>query len=352
MLDLDGAYGEGGGQLLRTACALSAITGQAVRIHDIRARRRPPGLAPQHLTAVKAVATLCGAQTDGLELRSQTLTFRPGQLRGGEFRFDVGTAGSVTLVLQALLPAALFCSTPIRIHLIGGTDVRGAPPFDYLRFVFLPLLARMGADVKLTLLRRGYYPRGGGEITAEVWPGRLGPLRLEAAGAPEEIRGIVHVANLPAHIAMRMHQTAVQALSDLAPVEVEQLVLDRSQAVGQGGAIVLWAHCGQALLGGSEVAQRGIAAERIAENAAQALRAEIRAGATLDIHAADQIPVYAALAHGRSSFLVRDLSAHAQTVLWLLTRFLPVHVHTAAAGACTRLDIEPGARREGKAGVD
>ena len=349
MREIDGSYGEGGGQLLRTACALAAITGEPVRLRDIRARRAPPGLAPQHLTAVKAVAVLCGAETEGLELRSQELVFRPGKLRGGEFRFDVGTAGSVTLVLQALLPAALAAGAPVRIHLTGGTDVRAAPPLDYLRFVLLPLLGRMGARVELALQRRGYYPRGGGEITVAVQPGRLHGLRLEAPEAVREVRGIAHVSNLPTHIVTRMQQTAQQMLADLARVEIEPQILNRDQAIGQGGAIVLWARTAQALLGGSEVAQRGIPAERIAATAAQALREDIAAGATLDLHASDQILVFCALAQGSSCFLARTLSSHAQTTLWLLPQFLPMRAATRAAGLCTRVDIEPG-ERPGKTG--
>jgi len=342
MREIDGSHGEGGGQLLRTACALAAITGEPLRLHGIRARRAPPGLAPQHLTAVKAVSALCDAQTEGLELRSEEIVFRPGKLRGGEFRFDVGTAGSVTLVLQALLPAALVADAPVRIHLSGGTDVRAAPPLDYLRFVLLPLLARMGVPVELTLQRRGYYPRGGGEITVAVRLGRLEGLRMEAPGAVQEIRGIAHVSNLPEHIAARMQQTAQQMLADLARVGIEPQILGRDQAIGQGGAIVLWARTAHALLGGSEVAQRGVPAEHIAATAAQMLREDISAGATLDIHASDQLLIYFALARGPSCFLARTLSSHAQTTLWLLQQFLPLRVHTRAAGACTRVDIEPG----------
>lgn len=342
MLELDGSYGEGGGQLLRTACALSAITGEPVRLHNIRARRAPPGLAPQHLTAVKAVATLCDARVEGLELQSQELIFRPGKLRGGEFRFDVGTAGSITLVLQALLPAALHADAPAHIHLTGGTDVRGAPPLDYLRFVLLPLLARMGAEVELTLQQRGYYPRGGGIVEVRVRPSSLKGLRLETAGAIKEIRGVAHVSNLPAHIVTRMQQTAVQLLGDIARVEIEPQILGKDQAIGQGGAIVLWVRTAHALLGGSEVAQRGVPAERIAGTAAQDLRDDITAGATLDLHASDQLLIYGALAQGPSCFLARTLSSHAQTTLWLLQQFLPLRVSATPVGAATRVDMEPG----------
>jgi RNA 3'-phosphate cyclase len=245
-------------------------------------------------------------------------------------------------VVQALLPAALAAGAPVRIHLTGGTDVRGAPPLDYLRFVLLPLLAQMGAEVELTLQRRGYYPRGGGEVELVIQPCRLKPLRIEAPGAVRDIRGIAHIANLPAHIATRMQQTAVRLLADVARVEIEQQMLGRDQAIGQGGAIVLWARTAHTLLGGSEVAQRGIPAERIAETAARTLREDISAGATLDLHAADQMLIYGALAQGPSCFLARRLTSHAQTALWLLQQFLPLRVDTRSAGACTRVEMEPG----------
>jgi len=347
MREIDGAYGEGGGQLLRTACALAAITGEALRLRNIRVRRTPPGLAPQHLMAVKAVAALCGAEVEGLELRSPAIVFRPGAIRGGEFRFDVGTAGSLTLVLQALLPVALAGATPVRMQLIGGTDIRAAPPLDYFRYVLLPLLARMGARVQVDLTRRGYYPRGGGQLAVTVTPGALEALRLETAETIAEISGRVHVANLPAHIAARMTDTAVRLLGDIAPVHVEQEITDKARAIGSGGAIVLWARGARILLGAAEVAQRGVPAERIAASAAGMLREDIVAGATIDNHAADQLPVYATLAKGRSSFLVRTLSTHAQTALWLLPQFLPLRARLSPSGDCTRVDIDPGGQRAG-----
>lgn len=342
MREIDGAYGEGGGQLLRTACALSAITGEAIRLRNIRLRRTPPGLAPQHLMAVKAVATLCGAEVEGLELGSQEISFRPGAIRDGEFQFDVGTAGSLTLVLQALLPVALAGAMPTRFHLTGGTDIRAAPPLDYLRFVLMPLLARMGAHVEVELVRRGYYPRGGGQLAVTVMPSEIGPLRLEKREPVLQISGRVHVANLPEHIAVRMHDTAVRLLEDIAPVHVTQEPAEKTHAFGSGGAIVLWAQGAHSLLGAAEVAQRGIPAERIAARAAETLRQDILAGAAVDCHAVDQLLIYAARAKGRSAFLVRTMSTHAQTALWLMQQLLPVRERTVFLGNCTLIEIRPG----------
>lgn len=339
---IDGSYGEGGGQLVRTACALAAITGEPLRLFNIRARRTPSGLAPQHLTAVRAVATMCDAKVDGLMVRSQALSFRPGQPRGGRFVFDVGTAGSIPLVVQAVLPVALACGAPVQMRLIGGTDVRAAPPLDYLRHVLLPLLTMLGLDVKLTLARRGYYPRGGGEVEIEAQPARPRALRLEAPGPLQEIAGLAHSANLPAHIVERMQRSAMDVLADYPQTRIEQQLLGRNQAVGPGGAIVLWARTAHSVLGGTAVAQRGVPAEQIGAEAARALLLELTAGAALDIHAADQILIYLAQAQGASVFTARKLSSHARSTLWLLQQFLPLRAQIAAHNGLTRVELTPG----------
>ena len=341
MLVIDGAHGEGGGQLVRTACALAAITGKAVRVFNIRAHRDPPGLAPQHVTAVRAVAELCAAAVEGLALRARELVFRPGTLRGGQFRFDVGTAGSVTLVLQAVLPAAFAGAARSTLCLVGGTDVTGAPPLDYLRFVFLPVLARMGLHAEIKVRQRGYYPRGGGYVEVEVAPGMPQPLVLESAGTLQAIEGAVHVANLPLHIVERMQHTAERRLRDYPNVRITPDVHGHDRAFGPGGAIVLWARTANTVLGAGEAAQRGVPAERIAETASEALRAELETGATLDLHASDQVLLYCALARGASVFLARAWSSHAQTTAWLIEQFLPVRIRASAQGALTRVAVGP-----------
>ncbi len=334
MFEVDGCYGEGGGQLLRTAAALAAITGTAVTITNIRAKRANPGLAAQHLTAVSAVAALCDAETDGLALKSQRLMFRPQRLRGGEYQFDVGTAGSITLVLQALLPAMIHCGANVRVRIIGGTDVRAAPPFDYFEHVLLALLGRMGARVRSELLRRGYYPRGGGEVLVAVEPGPLHALQLDAAGKLNALRGNAHVANLPAHIVERIRSAAVTSLRrhGISASNIETRVLGNEAAYGQGGAIVLWAETEHTVLGAGRVAKRGVRAEQLGVDAGNDLAADIGAGVTLDLHASDQLLVYLALAGGKSRFATRVLSSHARTTMWLIERFLPVRFETADCG--------------------
>jgi RNA 3'-phosphate cyclase len=339
MLEVDGSYGEGGGQVVRTAVALAAITGQGVCLDHVRLKRDRPGLAPQHLAAVRAVASLCDARCEGLELRSRAFTFLPGRLHGGDFRFDVGTAGSITLVLQALLPVLMRAPGPSRVVVSGGTDVRAAPPLDYLRYVLLGLLALMGAGVQCRALRRGYYPRGGGEVEVSVEPARLTPLEADDPGRPVSVEGCAHVANLPVSIAERMRDAAAARLGgSVAATGFEVAALDSTEAVGRGGAVVCWARTQRAVLGAGRVAERGVRAEALGEAAGAELAADLAARVSLDVHAADQILVYLALAGG--CFTTRTISSHARTTMWLIERFAPVRFEVAdmpgAARVCAR----------------
>lgn len=341
-LEIDGAYGEGGGQLARLAIALSAITGRAIRLVNIRARRARPGLAAQHLAALRAVATLCGGELEGAALGAGEVSFRPGPIRGGDYRFEVGTAGSVTLVLQAVLPVALRADGPCRITLVGGTDVKLAPPVDYLRMVILPCLEAMGLRLRIASVRHGYFPRGGGELTLDITPARrLRPLRAESRGAVLEIRGCAHVAHLPRHIAERMGNAARVLLADLAPVQIDVEVLGDESSVGTGGALVLAAHTEHGRLGAAVVAQRGVSAEHLGEEAGRALRAELQSGAGVDLHAADQLLIYAALAAGESRYTARAVSLHAETAMWLIGQFLPVRFRVSQRAAVASIDVLP-----------
>ena len=339
---IDGSYGEGGGQLLRTAVALAAITGRRLSIHNIRAKRPQSGLAPQHLAALRAVGELCGASVNGLALRSTALTFEPGELRGGRYDFDVGTAGSITMVLQALLPVLVACGRHSEITVHGGTDVRKAPPLDYFREVTLPLLERMGVRAEVTLRRRGYYPRGGGEVTLVVAPARLRPFDAVTAGPVPRIHGLAHVAGIDVGIAVRMRDACLAALPGGGPVEprIEIAQLAPEQAVGTGGAIVAWVQTESSVLGAGRVAERGIRAETLGSAVGVELRADLESGASVDMHAADQILVYLALARG-GSFSTRSLSSHAQTAIWLIEQFLPVRFETATEDSRVMIRVTP-----------
>src|SRR3989449_5293090 len=219
MIEVDGGRSEGGGQLLRTALALSALTDTPVRVARIRAGRPTPGLAAQHVTAINAVAALCEAEVTNASLGASSIEFRPEELAAGRFSFDVGTAGSITLILQALVPVAAAAPGVVRLRLIGGTDVRWSPPIDYFNRVFLPLLRRLGAHADVEVLRRGYYPRGGGIVEAVIEPTRSwSPLRESERGKGERVPGIGHGSNLPEDVPKRMTHAPLRRLHGIPDV--------------------------------------------------------------------------------------------------------------------------------------
>lgn len=340
MIELDASVGEGGGQLVRLAVALSAVSGKPVRLAHVRGKRERPGLGHQHLAAVRAVAALCDARCEGLELHSRAFSFAPrARAAGGERRVEVGTAGSVTLVLQALLPVLIGASGPSRVTISGGTDVRQAPTWDYFAQVLLRLLARMGVRVNAGILRRGYYPGGRGEVWVEVVPGTPAPLALPAARGEVRIAGEAQVARLPLRIAERMREAALAALG--RPAAVRARALGQNEAAGAGGAITLWAESEGALLGAARVAERGVRAETLGEAVGAELAADLACGATLDRCGADQVLVYLALAGGRSEFVVREVTEHARTAMWLLAQFLPARFSAEPEGALWRVRCAP-----------
>jgi RNA 3'-phosphate cyclase len=342
MIDIDGAHGEGGGQLVRTAVALAAVRSVPIRVLHVRARRRNAGLAPQHVAAVRAVAAMCGADCEGVQPRSTSFCFSPRRLRGGEYRVDVGTAGSIALVLQGMLPVAAASGERCRISIRGGTDVRAAPPLDYLRWVLLPLLARLGIDVALLTERRGYYPKGGGEVHLDVAP--VPALRPFVADAPvvfERIELRAHVSLLPREIAARMAGAARLALPPGLQVEEQIEALGPDRSAGPGGAIVLSAPAAGTVLGAAQVAERGVRAEKIGQLVGHSLAGELRAGATLDVHAADQMLVFLALARGQSRLRVRELSSHARTTMWLIERLTGTQFEAVTEAGAVRLGVQP-----------
>src|SRR5947209_10299491 len=193
MIEVDGSFGEGGGQVLRTAVALAAVLSKDIHVFNIRAGRAEPGLRPQHMTGVKAAAELCSSELEGLRVGSTEFTFKPGKLRAGTFRFDVGTAGSVTLVLQTLMPIMAFAPGAVQLEITGGTDVKWSPPIDYLRLVTLPILKKIGYQCDLELIRRGHYPKGGGLVRFSTQgPSILQPLIGEKSGHVSKIYGMSH----------------------------------------------------------------------------------------------------------------------------------------------------------------
>ena len=226
IFEIDGSYGEGGGQILRTTLALSTLLLKPVKVFNIRVKRSNPGLQAQHLTGVKALAELCNAEVFGAFKGSKELIFKPRERRCGKFRFDIGTAGSISLVIQAILPALVFAPCKTIVEITGGTDVAWSPPIDYVRFVLLPILSKMGVKADVKIIRRGHYPRGGGHVILIVEPveNKLKPINEIEFGNIKEIRGISHCVKLPKHVAERQAKSAKEFLRKFkidVPIEID-----------------------------------------------------------------------------------------------------------------------------------
>jgi len=319
MIELDGSMLEGGGQLVRTAVALAALMGKEIHIRNVRAKRSPPGFQPQHLTGVKAVATLSEAETMGLEIGSTELLFKPKTRLSGSFAFNIGTAGSIPLVLQALMPVAPFSPAPVTLRLIGGTNVRWSPPIDYLSLVLLPTLSKMGYRGKISVQRRGHYPKGGGEILAEITPiHKLYPFRAIEFGEVVRIRGISYCVKLPRHVAERQANSAIRTLQKegYMNIEIETEWYDptKDPHLGPGSGITLYAEISTGtLIGSDSMGERGKPAEKVGEEAAIKLIEELKSEAPIDHHLGDMLIPYVAIADGKSEFKVSKLTLHTMT---------------------------------------
>jgi RNA 3'-terminal phosphate cyclase (ATP) len=331
VLTIDGSYGEGGGQVLRTSLALSAITGTPIRVTNIRAGRRRPGLAPQHLTGVRAAARVCNADVTGAQLKSQELTFAPGSPPVADrYTFDVaqvakgGSAGSVSLVLQAVLLPLSLASGTSELTLRGGTHVAWSPPFDYLKRVYLPALARMGVRAKVRLVRWGWYPIGCGEVQAKVEPvpgGRaaLVGLDLRQRGNLLRARGISAVSNLPKHIRQRQARAAQHLLRSHG-VNVRMDEID-ARSKGTGTAVFVWADFEHVTAGFTSLGKRGKPAEQVAEEAGLDLLDYRDKGAAADRFLADQLILPAALASSATILATGQITQHLLTNAWVVEQF-------------------------------
>jgi RNA 3'-terminal phosphate cyclase (ATP) len=319
MIVIDGSQGEGGGQVLRTSLALSLVTGKAFRIENIRAKRKTPGLLRQHLTAVNAATRIGDAAVEGAQVGSLTLTFIPRALRGGEYEFAIGTAGSTMLVLQTILLPLAIADVPSVVEVEGGTHNPSAPPFDFIDRAFLPLLRRMGANVEIELLRPGFYPAGGGKIRVRIEPSqKLTRLELEERGAITTRCARAVVANLPWTIAEREVKVAAEELG--WPEDCLQAHTLTGSA-GPGNAISIIVGFENVTDVFTAFGERGVRAEDVAHQAVKEARRYINSDAAIGEHLADQLLLPLAMGGG-GSFTTTPLSSHSVTNIETIRRFV------------------------------
>lgn len=326
-IEIDGSYGEGGGQVLRSSLSLAAITGQPIRIENIRAKRNKPGLAAQHLTSVRAAATICQAELQGDALESMTLEFIPnGTAKAGQYTFDVtearqgGSAGTVNLVLQTILLPLALANGESHVTLRGGTHIAHSPPFPYIEQVYLPILAQLGLEAQAQLNAWGWYPRGGGEVALQVKGGTtLTGLTLLERGKLRQVQGVAAVTQLPSHIPQRIAMRAENLLQEAnLKGRVKPL---RERGIGPGAGIFLTAEYEHTRAGFSAIGRPGLPSEKVAEMACEELLDFHETGAPVDVHLADQLLLPLALATQASQYRVAEISLHLTTNAWVIEQF-------------------------------
>lgn len=330
MIEIQGDILEGGGQIIRTSISLAALAGEHIHITKIRHKRPNPGLQPQHVTAAKAIATFCDAQTEGLTQGSTELVFKPNGHTSGRFKFDVGTAGSIPLVLQALMPCIAFAPNHVELEITGGTDVKWSPSIDYIRLVTLPTLHLMGYELNLTVNRRGHYPKGGGHVKVSTTPPRrLRNITLTKNDQLTSIQGVSHCVKLPTHVAQRQADAAKRILTRAGynelKVDVESYASDQDPHIGPGSGITLVAaHANPSIIGADALGERGKPAEQVGEEAARRLIEELNSQASVDRHMGDMIIPYMAVADGHSEVSVSQITMHTLTNIHVAEKILKV----------------------------
>ncbi|MFO7837295.1 MAG: RNA 3'-terminal phosphate cyclase [Candidatus Thorarchaeota archaeon] len=330
MIEIDGSYGEGGGQILRTAISLSAVTMEPVRVVNIRAGRPTPGLKNQHIAGIEVTGRLVNAEIKGLRIGSTTIEFHPVERRGGRISYDIGTAGAISLALQAALLPAVLSPDQSYIEITGGTDVLWSPPIDYMKHVFDFMLQKMGPKIEITQHRRGHYPRGGGRVSCGIKSvNEIHSIDLVEFGEILEVVGISHCARLPAHVA---HRQADAAESYLRGKGLENINIEREYwskeddpHLGAGSGIVIWAESNRGVrIGGDSLGKKGKPAEKVGREAAIQLVSELSTGKAVDSHLCDMLVPYMAVAQGKSSIGVTKITSHLETNIWVAEEMLGI----------------------------
>lgn len=329
IVHIDGSYGEGGGQIIRTSLSLAAMTGRPLEIRNIRARRTKPGLQPQHLAAVRAAAALCNAHLTGDAVGSTALTFEPQTpVMAGEYFFSIGTAGAASLVVQTVLMPLALAAGNSRVRVIGGTHVPHSPPVEYLETIYIPALRRAGLEVELGYEKAGFFPKGGGEIEVRISSGALpAPLNFTERGKLQQLNGYVVTSNLPAHVAERGTQTIEKEMKAVGRrISIESR---GKPSPGPGAAVVIAAQCENGMAAFSAIGELRKPMEKVAVAPCRDFMKWWKSGASCDEHLADQLVLPMCFATGESRWATSEVTEHLRTVLWVVRHFLPVEANLA-----------------------
>jgi len=345
---IDGSTGEGGGQILRTSLALSCIAGKALHIDNIRAARRNPGLAKQHLVCVQAARQICGGQCKGATLASKVLDFQPGRIRPGNFSFDIGSAGSASLVIQTVLPALFLADQPSTVTVTGGTYNPMAPPFDFLSETFLPAIATAGFQADCRQLKSGFFPAGGGKITIDIQPWQKNASqKIDFCGPVEQaqIYARIYTAKLPERVAQRQKRLLSESGLDLQDIEH----VDVTDSVGAGNCVMIRlcprrfasqnrSREGSRITVFTAFGMKGKPSEQVVGEVVAQAKDFLASGAGIDRFLADQLLIYMALAKG-GCYTTNELSAHLQTNIEIIQKFLPVSFNVEHQGQIYKISF-------------
>ncbi len=332
MIEIDGSYGEGGGQILRTAVSLAALTMKSIRISNIRSGRPTPGLKRQHIAGIEITGRIVDADIRGLEVGSTSVEFAPRERCGGTFSYDVGTAGSISLVLQATLPPAVLSPNSVSFKLRGGTDVKWSPPVDYLYNVFAHVLGMLGLKIEILQKKRGHFPRGGGEVICDVTPvDSIKPIECVQLGPITSVGGISHCVRLPSHVAERQATAAEemirQHLETDPKITRESYQKNNDPHLGPGSGIVVWAESEHGVrMGADALGERGKSAESVGAEAASHLVTDFRTDMAIDSHLCDMLIPYLAVATGTSKIGVTRITSHLTTNIWTVKQILGTRI--------------------------
>ena len=342
MFEIDGSQKSGSGTILRLAVALAATTGEPLNIFNIRQNRPQRGLKPQHLEAVLTAAKLCNAEVKGATLGSRELWFKPREVKGGNVEAEIGTAGSIPMLLMATLPICIFAKDSVHLRVTkGGTDVSHSPTINYVRNVFLPALKQMGLEATINVQKYGYYPKGMGEVTMTVKPpDGLQPIRLNNFGKLKSVKGVSVCTFLADRkVAERQAKAAGEYLSEKGYAADIQVVNDQSNPFQKGSSLTLWAETDTGvIIGADAIGELRKTSEAVGREAAEKLYAELSVRPTVDVHLADMIIPYMALAEGTSSLLTREVSDHLETNVWLAEKMLKVRFKIQKVNSLFRIE--------------
>jgi RNA 3'-phosphate cyclase len=342
VIEIDGSLKSGSGTILRLSIALAGILNQPLHIYNIRQKRPQSGLRPQHLEAVLTAAKICNAEIKGVNLGSRELWFTPKGIEGGEIEAEIGTAGSIPMLLLTILPLCAFAKKSVKLHVVkGGTDTRNAPTINYLKHILFPMLSRMGLDASLTIEKYGYYPKGMGEITLTVQScPKLKPIRLEKFGAIIELHGVSVCTFLADRkVAERQAKAANQVLGLRGYKANIEVVNDFSNPLQKGSSIALWAETDSGvLLGADAIGELGKPSEAVGREAAENLLKEVESKATVDVHLADMLVPYVAFAEEESVYVTRVVTEHLDTNMWLTQKLLGVEFKVAKVDSLFRIE--------------